>query len=204
MLKSSPKAAIVPRVSYRGGDGGDLSPSWFWQGGDIPPIKLQNSVFLMGILVKSFKKVFRRQIPFFLANLCFLIVPPPRINFFLVETLVPPVFSTSEVGCSGNWKQNFHVTSMLSHQLSERGGGAQTNLAWPWMAEFAAFQWWLLSLFWFLFSAHTPTPTPNPHQNRTALHTHSTLCVVWVCPAPHSTSHYKTIKSAFGAQGQEW
>ena len=33
--------------------------------GDIPPIKLQNSVFLMGILVKSFKKVFRRQIPFF-------------------------------------------------------------------------------------------------------------------------------------------
>ena len=40
----------------------------------------------MGILVKSFKKVFRRQIPFFLANLCFLIVPPP-INLFLAETL---------------------------------------------------------------------------------------------------------------------
>ena len=64
-------------------------------GGDIPPIKLQNSgffnghfsevlqesVFFNGHLVKSFKKVFRRQIRFFSK-----FVSPP-INFFLAETL---------------------------------------------------------------------------------------------------------------------
>ena len=60
-----------------GGRGGDLSPSWFCQGGDIPPIKLQNSVFLMGILVKSFKKVFRRQIPFF-SKFVFSNCPPHK------------------------------------------------------------------------------------------------------------------------------
>ena len=71
----------------RGGRG-DLSPSWFWQGGgDIPPIKLQNSVFLMGILVKSFKKVFRRQIPFFSKFVFSNCPPPPPIIFFLAETL---------------------------------------------------------------------------------------------------------------------
>ena len=48
-----------------GGDGGGFIPLMILARGDIPPIKLQNSVFLMGIIVKSFKKVFRRQIPFF-------------------------------------------------------------------------------------------------------------------------------------------
>ena len=47
-----------------GGTGGIYPPMILARGG-YPPIKLQNSVFLMGILVKSFKKVFRRQIPFF-------------------------------------------------------------------------------------------------------------------------------------------
>ena len=77
---------LLPGFHTEGGRGGGLTPLMILARGDIPPIKLQNSVFLMGILVKSFKKVFRRQIPFFLANLCFLIVPPPLI-FFLAETL---------------------------------------------------------------------------------------------------------------------
>ena len=47
-----------------GGWGGFI-PLMILARGGYPPIKLQNSVFLMGILVKSFKKVFRRQIPFF-------------------------------------------------------------------------------------------------------------------------------------------
>ena len=54
-----------PRVSYRGGGTGGIYPPHDFGKGGYPPIKLQNSVFLMGILVKSFKKVFRRQIPFF-------------------------------------------------------------------------------------------------------------------------------------------
>ena len=48
----------------RGGRGGFI-PLMILARGGYPPIKRENSVFLMGILVKSFKKVFRRQIPFF-------------------------------------------------------------------------------------------------------------------------------------------
>ena len=53
------------RVSYRGGDGGIYPPHDFGKGGISPPSNCRTVFFLMGILVKSFKKVFRRQIPFF-------------------------------------------------------------------------------------------------------------------------------------------
>ena len=61
-----------------GGTGGIYPPPDFGKGGyPPPPIKLQNSVFLMGILVKSFKKVFRRQIPFF-SKFVFSNCPPHK------------------------------------------------------------------------------------------------------------------------------
>ena len=71
-------------LHQRGGRGGFIPPMILARGGYPPPIKLQNSVFLMGILVKSFKKVFRRQIPFFSK---FVSPHIPPINFFLAENL---------------------------------------------------------------------------------------------------------------------
>ena len=78
---------LPPRVSYRGGDGGIYPPHDFGKGGISPPSNCRTVFFLMGILVKSFKKVFRRQIPFF-SKFVFSNCPP--INFFLAETLPPP------------------------------------------------------------------------------------------------------------------
>ena len=69
-----------------GGGRGGFIPLLILARGGYPPIKLQNSVFLMGILVKSFKKVFRRQIPLFFSKFVFSNCPPP-INFSLAETL---------------------------------------------------------------------------------------------------------------------
>ena len=54
-----------PRVSYRGGTGGGFIPLMILARGEYPPHQTAEQCFLMGILVKSFKKVFRRQIPFF-------------------------------------------------------------------------------------------------------------------------------------------
>ena len=71
----------------RGGTGGIYPPHDFGKGGGIsPPSNCRTVFFLMGILVKSFKKVFRRQIPFF-SKFVFSNCPPPHINFFLAETL---------------------------------------------------------------------------------------------------------------------
>ena len=69
-----------------GGTGGIYPPHDFGKGGISPPSNCRTVFFLMGILVKSFKKVFRRQIPFF-SKFVFSNCPPP-INFFLAETLV--------------------------------------------------------------------------------------------------------------------
>ena len=63
-----------------GGGGGIYPPHDLAKGGISPPSNCRTLFFLMGILVKSFKKVFRRQIPFFVANLCFLIVCQSEIN----------------------------------------------------------------------------------------------------------------------------
>ena len=70
----------------RGGTGGIYPPHDFGKGGISPPSNCRTVFFLMGILVKSFKKVFRRQIPFF-SKFVFSNCPPP-INFFLAETLL--------------------------------------------------------------------------------------------------------------------
>ena len=59
--------------------GGIYPPHDFGKGG-YPPHQTAEQCFLMGILVKSFKKVFRRQIPFF-SKFVFSNCPPPH-NFF--------------------------------------------------------------------------------------------------------------------------
>ena len=48
-----------------GGTGGIYPPHDFGKEGISPPSNCRTVFFLMGILVKSVKKVFRRQIPFF-------------------------------------------------------------------------------------------------------------------------------------------
>ena len=48
------------------GDGGDLSPSWFWQGGiSPPPIKRQNSVFFNGHFSEVLQESVQKTNPFF-------------------------------------------------------------------------------------------------------------------------------------------
>ena len=54
-----------PGFHTEGGTGGIYPPHDFGKGGISPPSNCRTVFFLMGILVKSFKKVFRRQIPFF-------------------------------------------------------------------------------------------------------------------------------------------
>ena len=72
----------ITRVSYRGGAAGGIYPPHdFGKGGISPPSNCRTVFFLMGILVKSFKKVFRRQIPFFFSKFVFSNCPPPH-NFF--------------------------------------------------------------------------------------------------------------------------
>ena len=75
------------RVSYRGGDGGGgfIPLMILAGGGGYPPHQTAEQCFFMGILVKPSRKCSEDKSPF-LANLCFLIVPP--INFFLAETLM--------------------------------------------------------------------------------------------------------------------
>ena len=49
----------------RGGGTGGIYPPHDFGKGEYPPHQTAEQCFLMAILVKSFKKVFRRQIPFF-------------------------------------------------------------------------------------------------------------------------------------------
>ena len=64
------------RVSYRGGAGGFITLMILARGG-YPPHQTAEQCFFNGHLVKSFKKVFRRQIPFF-SKFVFSNCPPHK------------------------------------------------------------------------------------------------------------------------------
>ena len=79
-VKSLSVLSLRSRVSYRGGGGGrgGFIPLMILARGGYPPHQTaEQCFFVMGILVKSFKKVFRRQIPFF-SKFVFSNCPPNK------------------------------------------------------------------------------------------------------------------------------
>ena len=66
-------------IQRGGGGGGDLSPSWFWQEGNIPPSNCW-TVFFYGHFSEVLQESVQKTNPLFLANLCFLIVCQSEIN----------------------------------------------------------------------------------------------------------------------------
>ena len=76
-ISDSEKQFLVAGFHTEGGDGGGFIPLMILARGDMPPIKLQNSVFFNGHFSEVLQESVQKTNPLFLANLCFLIVPPP-------------------------------------------------------------------------------------------------------------------------------
>ena len=74
--QSSPNSGMQGFIQ-RGGRGGFIPLMILARGGYPPHQTAEQCFFLMGILVKSFKKVFRRQIPFF-SKFVFSNCPPHK------------------------------------------------------------------------------------------------------------------------------